>query len=74
MKKKLKQKQKEIFMHSVKKDILNVIDDNKGAFFGKIVMRLKYPSRVVLKHLMDLKSKGIVYKDNDGGRYKTGKN
>jgi hypothetical protein len=57
-------------MHSIKKEILDVIEKNEGAFYGLLVQEINQPQEQILKHLMDLKAKGIVFKDNNGGQFK----
>ncbi len=57
-------------MHPVKKRIIKVIKDREGAFFGEILMQLQKSEGMTLHHLLDLKSRGIIYNDNDGGKFK----
>lgn len=57
-------------LNPIKRRIIRQIRNSEGAFFGDIVRQTKYSSQTVLKHLMDLKVKGYVYKDDDGGRFK----
>ncbi|MCF8378236.1 MAG: ArsR family transcriptional regulator [Bacteroidales bacterium] len=57
------------FQHPIKKEILEVLKNEKGAFYGDIVMELNYPKYRVLKHLMKLKNSGEVFKDDDGGKF-----
>ncbi len=54
----------------VKKEIMEHLENNDGAFFGGIAMKLRYPNITILKNLLELKSNGLIYKDQDGGRYK----
>lgn len=56
-------------MHPIKKEILSYIDQQKGAFYGDIVMNFRYPKYTVLKHIMELKEAGIVIKEGDGGKF-----
>jgi DNA-binding transcriptional ArsR family regulator len=67
-------KTKELFLHPVKKEIIQNLQNSEGAFYGDIVMDLKYPKYTVLKHLMELKENGYVYKDDDGGKFYVLKN
>ena len=57
-------------MHPVKRKIIKMLRKEDGAFFGEIVMNLKKSQGKTLYHLLDLKSRGIIYKDSDGGKYK----
>jgi DNA-binding IclR family transcriptional regulator len=57
-------------MKQVEKEILDYIEKNDGVFFGGIAQRLRLPNKEILQHLLDLKSKGLIYKDKDGGRFK----
>jgi DNA-binding IclR family transcriptional regulator len=57
-------------MHTIKKEIIEVIEKNEGAFYGFLVKEIRQPREEILKHLLDLKAKGLVYKDNDGGQFK----
>ena len=56
-------------MHSIKKEILHCIEKSNGAFYGDIVRELRYPNYTVLKHIIELKERGMVEKDNMGGKY-----
>lgn len=56
--------------NSIKKEILDVIEKNEGAFYGLLVKEINQPQNEILKHLMDLKAKGVVFKDNNGGQFK----
>lgn len=56
-------------MHSIKKEILHCIEKSNGAFYGDIVRELRYPNYTVLKHIIELKERGLVEKDNMGGKY-----
>jgi len=56
-------------MHPIKKEILDYIEKQKGAFYGDIVMNFRYPKNIVLKQLMELKEEGVVFKENDGGKF-----
>ena len=58
------------YLHSVKKEILQCLESSNGVFYGDIVRKLKHPSDIILKHIMELKEKGYITKDNDGGRFK----
>ena len=61
-------------MHSIKKEILHCIEKTNGAFYGDIVRELRYPNYTVLKHIIELKEKGMVEKDNNGGKYQLVRN
>ena len=61
-------------MHSIKKEILHCIEKSNGAFYGDIVRELRYPNYTVLKHIIELKEKGLVEKDNEGGKYQLMRN
>lgn len=56
--------------NKVKKEILEYLEKNRGAFFGRMAMGMDYPNRVIMEELIELKNEGLVYKDKDGGRYK----
>ena len=56
-------------MHSIKKEIMHCIEKSNGAFYGDIVRELRYPNYTVLKHIIELKERGLVEKDNEGGKY-----
>ena len=58
------------FTKQIKKDILNHIKTNNGAYYGDIVEYLDYPAYSIMKNLVDLKKQGLVFKDNDGGQFK----
>jgi DNA-binding IclR family transcriptional regulator len=57
-------------MHTIKKEILEVIEKNKGAYYGHLVREIRQPQSQILEHLLELKAEGLVYKDNDGGQFK----
>ena len=57
-------------MNQVQKEILEYIEKNDGAFYGRIAQRLRHPNPLILKNLIELKMQGRIYKDSDGGRYK----
>lgn len=57
-------------LNPVKRRIMRQIKNNEGVFFGDIVRLTKYSTQTVMKHLMDLKERGYIYKDDDGGRFK----
>jgi len=56
--------------NQTKQEILDYIKKNDGVFYGDIVMHFNYPKNTVLKHLLDLKEEGQIFKDNDGGQFK----
>lgn len=58
------------YLNSVKKEILECIETPNGAYYGDIVRKLSHPSDVILTHLMELKEKGFIAKDSNGGRFK----
>jgi DNA-binding transcriptional ArsR family regulator len=54
----------------VKKEILAFLNSEDGAYFGNLVMELNEDALTLLEHLIELKRQGMVYKDNDGGKFK----
>jgi DNA-binding IclR family transcriptional regulator len=58
------------FNKQIKKDILNYIKKNDGAYYGDIVKHLDYPANKLMRMLITLKQQHKVYKDNDGGQFK----
>lgn len=60
----------QILLNQTKKEILDYINKNNGAFYGDIVRHLNYPPNSVMKNLVDMKKQGLVFKDNNGGQYK----
>ena len=61
---------KNLMMKQTEKDILEYIEKSNGDFFGGIARRFRIPNKIILECLMDLKSRGLIYKDKDGGRFK----
>lgn len=57
-------------MDKIKEEILEVIKEDNGAFFGRIAMKVRHPKNVVLRHLLDLKSMGLLYKSDNRGKFK----
>jgi predicted transcriptional regulator len=56
--------------NQLKKEILDCIKKKEGAFFGDIVKQLDYSAYTIMRNLIDLKKRGLVFKDNDGGQFK----
>jgi len=58
------------FNKQIKKEILNYIKKNDGAYYGDIVKHFDYPTNKLMRILITLKQQRKVYKDNDGGQFK----
>jgi DNA-binding transcriptional ArsR family regulator len=67
-------KTKGLFLHPVKKEILEQLEKTNSAFYGDIVMELDHPQNEILKHLIELKENGFVYKGGKGGKFHIVKN
>ena len=58
-----------LFLHPLKREILHLIENSNGAYYGDIVRKMKRSSSVVLKHIMELKQDGYLKKDRQGGKF-----
>jgi DNA-binding transcriptional ArsR family regulator len=73
LKSQLKVKKKEInriFRNRIKRQIIELLVLDDGAYFGDLVRRINGSHPVILEHLMELKQMGWIYKDNEGGRFR----
>jgi DNA-binding transcriptional ArsR family regulator len=61
---------KNIFKSEVKKDILDFLMTEDGAYFGDLVMNMEENQLTILEHLIELKKMGWIYKDTEGGRFR----
>lgn len=62
-----------IFTKQIKKDILNYINTNNGAYYGDIVEQLNYPANKLMRTIISLKQQSKIFKDNNGGQFKLAK-
>jgi predicted transcriptional regulator len=60
-----------LFLNQIQKNIIEYININNGAFYGDMVKHFNYPATTVMRNLVELKKLGLVFKDNDGGQFKT---
>ncbi len=58
------------FTKQIKKDILNYIKTNDGAYYGDIAKHLDYPAYKLMRTIITLKQQGKVFKDDNGGQFK----
>lgn len=58
-----------LFLHPLKREILSLIENSNGAYYGDIVRRMKRSSSVVLRHIMELKQDGYLRKEQRGGKF-----
>ena len=58
-----------LFLHPLKREILHLIENSNGAYYGDIVRQMKRSSSVVIKHIMELKQDGYLKKDQQGGKF-----
>lgn len=56
--------------NKIKKEILEFLDSEDGAFYGNLVMELDEDTLTILEHLIELKKMGLVYKDHRGGKFR----
>lgn len=63
-----------LFANPVKKQIIRLIKSNNGIFFGDLVRKINESRSTILHNLFDLKNKGLVTKDKDGGKFHLRKN
>jgi len=56
--------------NKTKKSILEFLSTHQGAFYGDLVMGLDEDTLTILENLIALKKMGLVYKDDDGGRFR----
>jgi DNA-binding transcriptional ArsR family regulator len=65
-----KKKIKNMLKNPVKKDIMDFLLTENGAYFGDLVMNMDESQLVILEHLIELKKMGWIYKDDSGGRFR----
>lgn len=61
---------KNILKSEVKKDILDFLMTEDGAYYGDMVMSMDENQLTILEHLIELKKMGWIYKDTKGGRFR----
>lgn len=59
-----------IFRNPIKRQIIELLVLDDGAYFGDLVRQINGSHPVILEHLMELKQMGWVYKDNEGGKFR----
>ena len=65
-----KRQVRNILKNEVKKDILDFLMTEDGAYFGDLVMNMDQTQINILEHLIELKKMGWIYKDKGGGRFR----
>lgn len=50
--------------------ILEFLKSSDGAYYGNLIMELDEDTLTILEQLISLKKQGLVYKDNDGGKFR----
>lgn len=58
----------------IDKKILEFLKSSDGAYYGNLIMELDEDTLTILEQLISLKKQGLVYKDNDGGKFRVKKN
>jgi DNA-binding transcriptional ArsR family regulator len=61
---------KRILKSPVKKEILEFLMTENGAFYGDLVMKMTENQLTILEHLIELKRLGYIYKEERGGRFR----
>lgn len=61
---------RKILKNPVKKEILDYLLTEDGAYYGDLVMSLDENQLTILENLIELKRMGWIYKDTDGGRFR----
>lgn len=66
----MKKKLKKLTGKKIKNDIMDYLATEDGAFFGDLVMNMDENKITILEHLIKLKKKGLIYKDDGGGMFR----
>ncbi|MDT8393262.1 MAG: hypothetical protein RQ761_05435 [Bacteroidales bacterium] len=54
----------------INKKIIEFLKSTNGAYYGNLIMELDEDTLSILEQLISLKKQGLVYKDNDGGKFR----
>jgi DNA-binding transcriptional ArsR family regulator len=69
----MKKRLKRLVRSNIKQDIMDYLSTEDGAYFGDLVMNMDESQIDILEHLIQLKKKGLIYKDTKGGRFRINK-